>query len=253
MKGMGQKVGVTTLPTAVLRRSHRLLEKNSEGNRLIPATRCAEARQNARISMSLGDSRSSTGTVCPPRRASPSLSLRTRQSINIPTASASPTFSGPPLHQGPQLSSLPPLSGSWLPCVATSGPGTTGGVGNATTNLSRPSPGKGFQGKSNQAGPAPCHLSQTPPLKFPQLCQGPDGIGHPMVAGQGPRSVPQPFPTCVAGHPCCCRRAGPWCPAAPLPRFSAQQLPASWLVLVWNAGVWNIGFGHLPSLSSHLL
>ena len=42
----GPKVGVIPLPTTVLRRSQRLLDKNSEGNRLIPAQKCAEARQN---------------------------------------------------------------------------------------------------------------------------------------------------------------------------------------------------------------
>ena len=44
-EGDGPEVGLLPLPALAPRRSQRLLEKNSEGNRLIPVTRCAEARQ----------------------------------------------------------------------------------------------------------------------------------------------------------------------------------------------------------------
>ena len=144
--------------------------------------------------MSLGDSRSSTGTACPPKVASPSLSLRTRLSTNILTASASSTSSGPPSHRGPLSSAPLPLLGSWSPSAVISGPGMTGGVGNATTSSSKLSLGGCFQGGSLQAGSSPCHLSQSRPLMFRQPCQGPGGIGRPAVVGQGPPLVPQPFP-----------------------------------------------------------
>ena len=40
-EGDGPEVGLLPLPALAPRRSQRLLEKNSEGNRLIPVTRCA--------------------------------------------------------------------------------------------------------------------------------------------------------------------------------------------------------------------
>ena len=144
--------------------------------------------------MSSGDSRSSTGRACLPSKASPSLSPRTRQLTNIQTASASSTFIGPPLRQGPLLSSPSPLSGSWSPCAATSGQGMTEGVGKANTSSSRQSPVGYFKGGSHQAGPSPCHLSQSRPLMSSQPCQGRGGIGRPVAVGQGPRLVPLSFP-----------------------------------------------------------
>ena len=105
-EGDGPEVGVLPLTASAPRRSQRLLEKNSEGNRLIPVTRCAEAKQKKKSWRSSGDFKSSIGMPCPSQLESPPLSLPTRQSINTPTVSASSTFSGPPSRQGPP-SSLP--------------------------------------------------------------------------------------------------------------------------------------------------
>ena len=96
-----------------------------------------KARPSERSLTNSGNSRNSTGRKCPSRVGSPSLSRQTRQSTSIQTVSASSTSSGPLSCQGP-LSSLPWKSlGAWSPCVATSGPGMTGGSVNATISSLR--------------------------------------------------------------------------------------------------------------------
>ena len=189
----GPKVGVLPLQYTAPRRSQRLLDKNSEGNRLIPVQPCAKARQRKKNCRSSGDSRSSIGKEGPPQVESQSLSWQTRPLTSIQTASASSISSGPPSHQGP-LSSLPwQSSGSWLPCVATSGSGTTGGVVSDTTNSLRQSQGGSSPEGSFQAGLNLCKPNQTRPLMFPQPYPDRVGTGFPVVAGQALPSSLQPF------------------------------------------------------------
>ena len=188
----GPKVGVSPLPTTAPRRSQRLLDRNSEGNRLIPVQPCAEERPKKKSLTSSGYFKSSTGRESV---ESPSLSWQTRLSTSTLTASAWSTYRGPPLRQGPQ-SLLPWQSlGSWSPCAATSGHETTGGAERDTTNLLRLSQVGSSQGQSLQAGRNLCHPSQIPHLLLPQPCQGQAGIGPPMVSGQAPPSVLRPFPS----------------------------------------------------------
>ena len=84
----GPKVGVIPPPATVLRRSQRLLDNNSEGNRLIPASACVKAKRNERNLMSSGGYRSSTGMECQPSRESQSLGPQTRPLTN-PSLSSS--------------------------------------------------------------------------------------------------------------------------------------------------------------------
>ena len=155
----GPKVGVIPSPTPTVRRSHRLLENNSQGNRLIPASACAEVNLKERSLTNSGNSRSSTGKDFPPSRGYPSLSLQTRLLTSTQTASVSSTCSGLPLRQEP-LSFLPsPSSGSLSHSAATFGPGMTGG---ATTSLLRPSQVEWFSGGCLPVGPNLCQPSQIP-------------------------------------------------------------------------------------------
>ena len=109
------KVGVIPAPVPVMRRSQHLLEKNSEGNRLIPASACVEERQKRKSSMSFDDFRNSTGMDSfPLNKESPSLSQPTGSSNSTLTASASSIYIGPLSCQGPPSSLLSPSLGSSL-------------------------------------------------------------------------------------------------------------------------------------------
>ena len=70
---------------------------------------------------------------------------------------------------------------------------------------------------------------------------------------RGTCQPPSHSPACPTGHPCCRRRTGSRYPAAPLPGIPVRSLSTSGTILMWNAGVSNIRFGHLSGLSSHLM
>ena len=94
-----------------------------------------------------------------------------------------------------------------------------------------------------RADPLPAE-SDAAQLDVPPALSGSGWYRTPNGGWSGaPVSPPGHSPTCRAGHPCCRWRAGPQYPAAPLHRIPARQLSTSWVILMWNAGVSNIGKG----------
>ena len=86
-----------------------------------------------------------------------------------------------------------------------------------------------------------------------QYWLGQNGIGHPMGVGQAPQSAPQPFPS-MPYQPSLQPLEGRFTAFNNFPSLvSCPLLPTSGIVLLWNAGVSNIGFSHLLGSSSHLL
>ena len=146
-------MGVIPAPASIVRRSKRLLDKNSEGNKLIraSASTCAEVRQIKKSLMNFASFKSFTGRA-PPNPESPSLSLPTRRLNSTKTGFQSSTYSGHLLRPGPLSSLLSPLSAPSSPSAATSGQGMTGSAGSAIIRSSRQSWAELSPGGSLQAG-----------------------------------------------------------------------------------------------------
>ena len=188
----GLKVGVIPASASIMRRSQHLLEKNSEGNRLIPASVCAEDN-----STSSEDFKTYTW-----RGALPS-----QQGI-----SKSELLS----HHIPFTSLPSPLWVSLSPS-AISGCRTTGSAGNSIISSPRPSTAEWFQGRSLPAGQSRCvgntRMSTRTTYRQPWQVQG---VSYPKLRlGRClDCQFPHPAKSCPSGNPCSCRGTGPWHPAA---------------------------------------